>query len=292
MDRATVDRAISVLVFGVRRTDGSTEWVENAPGSRVRAGASRELWRARELVSFFAVRDLKSRYKQAALGAAWVLAQPLATVAAFTLVFDDLADVGSQGIPYPLFALTGLITWTYFSSAVSRASAVLVGDSSLITKVYFPRIAAPVGALLPPLVDLAVSMVLVLLFMLYYGVPPSWRLLAVPVWLLVLAAGGVALWLSALNVRYRDVQHGIAPLLQLWLFLSPVAYPSTVLSGWHRLAFSLNLLTGVIGIGRWSLLGAPWPGWSLAVSLATVAILLAGGMRYFRRAARGFADVI
>lgn len=268
--------------------------MENAPGSRARARASTELWRARELVGFFAVRDLKSRYKQAALGAAWVLAQPLATVAAFTLVFDSLADIGSQGIPYPLFALTGLITWTYFSSAVSRASSVLVGDSSLITKVYFPRIAAPIGALLPPLVDLAVSMVLVLLFMLYYGVSPSWRLLAVPVWLLllVLTASGVGLWLSALNVRYRDVQHGIAPLLQLWLFLSPVAYPSTLLSGWHQLAFSLNPLTGVIGFGRWSLLGAPWPGWSLAVSLATVAILLAGGVRYFRRAARVFADVI
>ena len=278
----------------MRTTDESTPWVENAPGARARARASTELWRARELVGFFAVRDLKSRYKQAALGAAWVLAQPLATVAAFTLVFDSLADIGSQGIPYPLFALTGLITWTYFSSAVSRASSVLVGDSSLITKVYFPRIAAPIGALLPPLVDLAVSMVLVLLFMLYYGVSPSWRLLAVPVWLLllVLTASGVGLWLSALNVRYRDVQHGIAPLLQLWLFLSPVAYPSTLLSGWHQLAFSLNPLTGVIGFGRWSLLGAPWPGWSLAVSLATVAILLAGGVRYFRRAARVFADVI
>ncbi|MDK3256762.1 ABC transporter permease [Blastococcus capsensis] len=278
----------------MRRTDTSAEWVDNAPGSRARTPAWTELWQARELVGFFALRDLTSRYKQAALGAAWVLVQPLATVAAFTLVFDELAGIASQGIPYPLFALTGLVTWTYFSSAVSRASSVLVGDSSLITKVYFPRIAAPVGALLPPVVDLAVSLALVVVFMLHYAVQPSWRLLAVPVWLLllVLTAGAVALWLSAVNVRYRDVQHAIAPLLQLWLFLSPVAYPSTLLSGWQELAFALNPLTGVIGLGRWSLLGAPWPGWSLAVSTATVALLLIGGVRYFRRAARGFADVI
>ena len=278
----------------MRRTDVAAEWVENAPGSRARTRPWTELWRARELVGFFALRDLKSRYKQAALGAAWVLAQPLATVAAFTLVFDELAGIDSQGIPYPLFALTGLVTWTYFSSAVSRASTVLVGDSSLITKVSFPRIAAPVGALLPPVVDLAVSLALVVAFMVYYAVEPSWRLLAVPVWLLllVLTAGAVSLWLSALNVRYRDVQHAIPPLLQLWLFLSPVAYPSTLLSGWHQLAFALNPLTGVIGFGRWALLGAPWPGWSLAVSSATVALLLIGGVRYFRRAARVFADVV
>jgi ABC-2 type transport system permease protein/lipopolysaccharide transport system permease protein len=268
--------------------------VENAAGSGPRAHPWTELWRARELMGFFAVRDLKARYKQAALGAAWALLQPIAIVAAFTLVFDELADIGSQGIPYPLFALTGLLTWTYFSSAVSRASTVLVGDSALITKVYFPRLAAPMGALLPPLVDLAVTSVLLALFMLYYGVAPTWRVLAVPVWLLLLVvtAAGVSLWLSALNVRYRDVQHAIVPLLQLWLFLSPVAYPSTLFSGWRELAFALNPMTGVIELGRWSILGAPWPGWPLAVSSAMAAALLAGGLRYFGRAERAFADVI
>ncbi|MBM7804174.1 ABC-2 type transport system permease protein/lipopolysaccharide transport system permease protein [Geodermatophilus bullaregiensis] len=278
----------------MRTTDGSAEWVENAPGSRARTRHGTELWHARELVGFFALRDLKARYKQAALGAAWVLVQPLATVAAFTLVFDDLAGIGSQGIPYPLFALTGLITWTYFSSAVSRASTVLVADPSLITKVYFPRLAAPTGALLPPLVDLGVSLVLVVLFMSYFDTAPSWQLLAVPVWLflLVLTASGVSLWLSALNVRYRDVQHAVVPLLQLWLFLSPVAYPSSLLSGWRGLAFALNPMTGVIEFGRWSLLGAPWPGWPLAVSVAVAAVLLTGGSWYFRRAERFFADVI
>jgi ABC-type polysaccharide/polyol phosphate export permease len=278
----------------VSTLDSTTQWVENAPGSGRSARPLAELWRARELVWFFALRDLKARYKQAALGTAWVLVQPIAVVAAFTLVFDRLAGISSEGIPYPLFALTGLVTWTYFSSAVSRASTVLVGDSALITKVYFPRLAAPAGALLPPLVDLAVSLLLVVAFMSYYGVPPTWRVLAVPVWvvLLVLTASGISLWLSALNVRYRDVQHAIVPLLQLWLFLSPVAYPSTLLSGWRELAFAVNPLTGVIGFGRWSMLGAPWPGWSLAVSLVSVAVLLAAGLRYFRRAQRTFADVI
>jgi ABC-type polysaccharide/polyol phosphate export permease len=278
----------------VSTLDRTTEWVENAPGSGRSARPLTELWRARELVGFFALRDLKARYKQAALGTAWVLVQPIAVVAAFTLVFDRLAGISSEGIPYPLFALTGLVSWTYFSGAVSRASTVLVGDSALITKVYFPRLAAPVGAILPPLVDLGVSLPLVVLFMFHYGVSPTWRVLAVPVWalLLVLSAAGVSLWLSALNVRYRDVQHAIVPLLQLWLFLSPVAYPSTLLSGWRELAFAVNPLTGVIGFGRWSLLGAPWPGWSLAVSLLSVAVLLAGGLQYFRRAQRTFADVI
>jgi ABC-type polysaccharide/polyol phosphate export permease len=272
----------------------SAGWAENAAGSGLRSPAWTELWRARELIGFFAQRDLKVRYKQAVLGVVWVLLQPIATVAAFTLVFDRLAGVSSQGIPYPLFALTGLITWTYFSSTVSRASTVLVGDSALITKVYFPRLAAPAGAVLPPLVDLGVSLVLAAVLIVVYDASPSWTLLALPVWLLllVLTALGVSLWLSALNVRYRDVQQATVPLLQLWLFLSPVAYPSTLLTGWHRLVFALNPMTGVIEFGRWSMLGAPRPGWPLAISAGSAAVVLVGGVRYFRRAERGFADVI
>src|SRR4051794_1374665 len=206
-------------------------WTENAAGSGGRPRPWAELWRARELVGFFALRDLKVVYKQAALGVAWILVQPIAAVAAFTLVFDHLAGIDSHGIPYPLFALTGLVTWTYFASTVSRASTALVGNSALITKVYFPRLAAPSAALLPPLVNLGVSLLLVAVFMAGYGIAPTWTVLAAPLWLLllVLTAFGVALWLSALNVRYRDVQQAVVPLLQLWLFLSPVAYPSTLL---------------------------------------------------------------
>lgn len=252
------------------------------------------MWQARDLIRFLALRDVRVRYKQAVLGVVWVLLQPIATVLIFTLVFDRLANIDSQGIPYPLFALVGMVVWTYFSTAVSRASAVLVGNPELVTKVAFPRMAAPAAAMLPPLVDVAVSMILVALLLLYYDVAPSWRMLATPLWLLLLvgAAFGVALWLSALNVRYRDVQNAIGTVLQVWLFASPVAYPSTLLSGWQELVLALNPMTGVIGLTRWSLLGAPWPGWSLAVSVAVVLTLLATGILYFRRTERSFADVI
>jgi ABC-type polysaccharide/polyol phosphate export permease len=269
-------------------------WRENGSRSGLPTAQWSSLWQARDLIRFLALRDVRVRYKQAVLGVVWVLLQPIATVLIFTLVFDRLANIDSQGIPYPLFALVGMVVWTYFSTAVSRASAVLVGNPELVTKVAFPRMAAPAAAMLPPLVDVAVSMILVALLLLYYDVAPSWRMLATPLWLLLLvgAAFGVALWLSALNVRYRDVQNAIGTVLQVWLFASPVAYPSTLLSGWQELVLALNPMTGVIGLTRWSLLGAPWPGWSLAVSVAVVLTLLATGILYFRRTERSFADVI
>ena len=252
------------------------------------------LWRSRDLVGLFALRDLRVRYKQASLGVVWVLLQPVATVVIFTLVFRRLANISSEGIPYPLFALLGMVVWTYFSSATVRASEVLVNNPQLVTKVSFPRITAPAAALLPPLVDLAVSMVLVAVLLVYYGIAPTWRLLALPLWLgmLIAAAFGMALWLSALNVRYRDVQHAVAPVLQIWLFASPVAYPSSLLSGWPEALFALNPMAGVIELARWSVLGTPWPGWPLALSLALVIALTATGLAYFGRAQRSFADVI
>jgi ABC-2 type transport system permease protein/lipopolysaccharide transport system permease protein len=215
-------------------------------------------------------------------------------VAIFTLVFGRLAGISSQGVPYPLFALLGLIGWTYFSNATVRASEVFISNSDLVTKVSFNRLAAPAAAILPPLVDLAVCMGLVGVLMAYYGVVPTWRVLTVPVWvvLLVLTALGPALWLSALNVRYRDVQQAVGPSMQIWLFASPVAYPSTLLSNQAELLYSLNPMAGLLGLARWSLLGTPWPGWPLAVSLGMAAVLLTCGLAYFRRAERSFADVI
>lgn len=256
--------------------------------------AWRTLWQARDLIRFLTLRDLRVRYKQAGLGVIWVLVQPVATVVVFTLVFSRLARVGSDGIPYPLFALSGLIGWTYFASAVSRGSEALAGNPELVTKVAFPRLAAPAAAMVPPLVDLAVSLLLVGALLIYYRVAPGWGLLAVPIWLAfaVLVAFGVSLWLCALNVRFRDVRQALAPLLQVWLFASPVGYPSSLLSGWHGLIYGLNPMVGVIGLARWSLVGAPWPGWPLASSLASGAGLLIGGLSYFRRAQRSFADVI
>jgi ABC-2 type transport system permease protein/lipopolysaccharide transport system permease protein len=252
------------------------------------------LWRARDLLGFFALRDLRVRYKQAALGVGWVLLQPIASVAIFTALFGRLAGISSEGAPYPLFALVGFVVWTYFYSATVRASEVFVTNPALVTKVYFTRIAAPAGAMLPPLVDVGVSLVLVGCLYVYYGVEPSWRLLTVPLWLLVLVltAFGPAVLLSALNVRYRDVQQAVGPAMQVLFFATPVAYPSSLLSDRAELVYALNPLVGVIGLARWSVLGTPWPGWPLAVSVAAAAASLAGGVAYFRRSERYFADVI
>jgi ABC-type polysaccharide/polyol phosphate export permease len=252
------------------------------------------LWRARELIGYLALRDLRLRYRQAVLGVVWVLAQPVASVVVFTLVFSKLAGVNSQGIPYPLFALVGMVTWIYFSSAVLAGNTILVANVSLVTKVYFPRMAAPASALLPPAVDLTASLVLVGGVAVYYGQYPGLRILAVPAWLLLLSitAFGVSLWLSALNVRYRDVQHAVPPVLQLWFFATPVAYPASALTGWAELLYSLNPMVGVVGLGRWVLVGAPWPWWALAGSTVASCVLCASGLLYFNRAERSFADVI
>jgi len=269
-------------------------WQENAAEPGHPKAPWMTLWQSRDLIGFLALRDVRVRYKQAVLGIVWVLLQPVATVLIFTLVFSRLAGIDSQGIPYPVFALVGMVVWTYFSTAVLRGSSVLVGNPELVTKVAFHRAAAPAAAVLPPLVDVAVSMLLVVALLFYYDVAPTWRLLAIPIWLtlLVLGAFGVALWLSALNVRYRDVQNAIGTVLQLWLFASPVAYPSTLLSGWHELAYALNPMAGILGLARWSLLRAPWPGWPLAVSLTVLVVVLMAGTLYFRRSERSFADVI
>jgi ABC-type polysaccharide/polyol phosphate export permease len=269
-------------------------WRENSGRDGLRDPVVPALWRARDLIGFFVLRDLRVRYSQAALGVLWVLLQPVATVVIFTFVFSRLARVGSDGVPYPLFALAGMVVWTYFSGAVSRGSESLVGNPELVTKVSFPRVAAPAAAVLSPLVDLFVSLGLLAVLLLVYRRAPGWAVLAAPLWmlLLVLAALGVSLWLSALNVRFRDVKQALGPVLQVWLFASPVAYPSTVLHGWAALLYALNPMVGVIGLARWSLLGAPWPGWPLAVSVVVLVVVLLTGAAYFSRAQREFADVI
>lgn len=274
--------------------EAGTGWQHNSARAGSRTPVWVLLWRSRDLLAFFALRDLRVRYKQAALGVAWVLLQPIASVAIFTVLFGRLAGISSEGAPYPLFALVGFVVWTYFYSATVRASEVFVSNPALVTKVYFTRIAAPAGAVLPPLVDVAVSLVLVGCLFLYYGLEPSWRLLAVPVWLvlLVLTAFGPAVFLAALNVRYRDVQQAVGPAMQVLFFATPVAYPSSLLADRAEAVYALNPMVGVIGLARWSLLGTPWPGWPLAVSVGTIAVTLVGGVSYFRRSERYFADVI
>lgn len=279
---------------GVPSSAAAPGWRENSARSGPPTAAWVSLWQAKDLIRFLALRDLRVRYRQAVLGVVWVLLQPIATVLIFTLVFSHLAKINSQGVPYPLFALVGMVVWTYFSTAVVRASSVLVANPELVTKVAFPRLAAPAATMLPPLVDVAVSMMLVVPLLVYYGLAPSWRVLATPIWLVLLvgAAFGVGLWLSALNVRYRDVQNAVGTVMQVWLFASPVAYPSSLFSGWQELVLGLNPMTGVINLARWSLLGAPWPGWPLAVSVAVLVAVLGSGALYFRRTERSFADVI
>lgn len=253
-----------------------------------------EIWDARELVGFFGLRDLRVRYKQAVFGILWVLVQPLITVAAFTLAFHRLAHVSTSGLPYPVFALAGLLGWTYVSQCVARGSEVLVINPALITKVYIPRLVAPVASLLPGLVDLGVGLVLLGVLCVVYGVTPSASLVLLPVWLvlLLLTALGPVLVLAALNVRYRDVRQIVPPLLQAMLFLSPVAYSSVGLEGAGRLVYALNPTVGTLEFGRYTLLGSAWPGWQLAVSTASMLGLAATGLVYFQHAQRAFADVI
>ena len=271
----------------------SPSWTVNAPrGGPVLPWA--DLWQGREIVAFFALRDVRVRYKQAVLGVAWVLVQPVITVLTFTLVFDRLAEVESQGLPYPVFALAGLLGWTYVSQCIARGSEVLVGNSSLITKVYFPRITAPVASLLPPALDLLVGLGLLGVLCVVYGVVPGPQLVLLPVWLLllVLTALGPTCFLAALNVRYRDIRQIVGPVLQALLFLSPVGYTSEALDGGARLLYALNPVVGVLELGRFVLVGGSWPGAVLAVS-TTVALLLAvAGVAYFQRSSRSFADVI
>jgi ABC-2 type transport system permease protein/lipopolysaccharide transport system permease protein len=253
-----------------------------------------ELWRSREIVWFFALRDLRVRYKQAVIGVAWVVLQPAITVLAFTLVFDHLASVDSQGLPYPVFALAGLLGWTYVSQCIARGSEVLVANTSLVTKVYFTRLTAPLAALGPPLVDLLVGLGLFAAISLSYGVVPGSTLLVLPLWLVLLGltAFGPLCFLAALNVRFRDIRQIVPTALQALLFLSPVAYSSASLEGTARLLYALNPVVGAVETGRFVLAGAPWPGTLVAVS-ATVALFLAvTGVAFFQRASRTFADVI
>jgi lipopolysaccharide transport system permease protein len=279
---------------GLAAVDDRRAWVENRPSRGFRGLDLRELWRYRELAGFLALRDLKVRYKQAAFGAAWAMLQPLIGVIVFTVVFRRLARVPSDGIPYQVFAFLGLAVWTYVASGVTKAAQSLVTNSPLVTKIYFPRILAPLASVLPGLVDLGLSVPVLAVLMLVYGVAPTWAALTLPLWLLALFAVtlGVGLWLGALNVQYRDVSHAVTLLVQLWLFVSPVLYPSSLVPNAWQPVYALNPMTGVLDGLRWALLGTPWPGVDLPISLAVTTALLIGGVAYFQRVERRFADVI
>lgn len=270
-------------------------WVENAPS---RTWLPRldlaELWDSRELVLVLALRNVKVRYKQTALGVGWTLLQPLAGVAIFTLVMHRVAQVPSEGIPYPVFAYAGLAVWLYFANGATSAADSLAMYRDLVTKVYFPRLLAPLAAVLPGLIDLAISTVAVGVFMVIFHVTPTVAIVLLPFW--VAAAVGttfaVGVWLSALNTRYRDVRNGLTFLLQIMLFATPVLYPSSLLHGPKRFLLYLNPIAGVVDGFRWSLIGAPRPGIAAVVSLAAGLIVLLTGLVYFGRVQRHFADFI
>ena len=254
-----------------------------------------DLWQYRELIYFLTWRDIKVRYKQTVLGGAWAILQPFLTMVVFSVFFGRLAGIPSDGLPYPIFAYCALLPWQLFAHALTESSNSLVANERLITKVYFPRLVVPISAVLAGLLDFLVAFVVLIGMMMYYHIRPTAAVWTVPLFLLLAvgAALGVGLWLSALNVQYRDVRYTIPFLTQFWLFLTPVAYPSTLVPVSWRALYGLNPMAGVVEGFRWALLGkAEGPGALLAVSVAITIVILVGGLYYFRRMERTFADVV
>jgi lipopolysaccharide transport system permease protein len=254
-----------------------------------------ELWEYRELLYFLTWRDIKIRYKQTALGAAWAVLQPLCTMLIFSLFFGRLVKVPSDGIPYPIFNFTALVPWTFFVYGLTQSSNSLVGSSNLIRKVYFPRLVIPISSLLSGVVDFLIAFTLLLGMMLYYQVAPTPNVLWIPllVLLTLVTSLGVGLWLSALNVEYRDVRHMLPFLTQFWMFATPITYPSSLLPEPWRTLFGLNPMVGVVEGFRWALLGTnTQPGAMILVSSSAAVILLITGAFYFRRMEKNFADIV
>jgi lipopolysaccharide transport system permease protein len=270
------------------------EWVENRASKGLRLPDLRELWEFRELAAFLALRDFKVRYKQAIFGAAWAILQPLAGVVVFTIVFHRFANVPSDDIAYPLFAFVGLSVWSYASTSVTKATQSLVNNAALVTKVYFPRLLAPIASVLPAVPDFVLSLSALVVFLPLYHVTPTLAVVTTPLWLLgmVVATLGVGLWLGAMNVTYRDINQAVTLLVQLWMFVSPVAYPSSSVPERWRVVYFLNPMAGVIEGFRWSLIALPWPGPEVFVSLASSVVILLTGVLFFERTERRFADVI
>jgi len=256
----------------------------------------REVWDYRELLYFLTVRDVKVRYKQTLLGVAWAVIQPVVSMIIFSVIFGHLAGIqGEKGVPYPLFVFAGLLPWTYFASSLSQGSFSVAGNAPLVTKVYFPRLILPLASIVVPLIDFLMAFLVLVALFLGYGRTPHWHVVFLPFFLgmALLIALGVSFWLSALNVRYRDVPYAVPFLTQLWLYASPVIYPVTLVPArWHWL-LALNPMTGVIDGFRWAVLGqGTLHVQVLAISASVGAALLAGGLVYFKHVERRFADVM
>lgn len=277
---------VSLVTLGVVRVEPSRGWVSLR---------LKELWDYRELLYFLVWRDVKVRYKQTALGATWAIIQPFFTMVVFSLFFGRLAKMPSDGVPYPIFSYTALVPWTFFAYGLSQASSSVVTSSNLITKVYFPRLIIPIATVLSGVVDFILAFVVLFGMMLYYGVAPTVNVLWLPVFLLLalVTALGVGLWLSSLNVKYRDVRYVVPFITQFWMFATPIAYPSSLLAEPWRTIYGLNPMVGVVEGFRWALLGANTaPGPIIAVSSLAALIILIGGAFYFRRLEKTFADLV
>ncbi|MGE5072277.1 MAG: ABC transporter permease [Anaerolineae bacterium] len=265
------------------------------PSSGFTALNLRDLWIYRELILFMIWRDIKVRYKQTLLGAAWAVIQPVLTMLIFNFVFGTVAKVPTEGIPYPIFSYTALLPWGLFTAALNTASRSLTSNQNMITKIYFPRLVLPLASVLGGLVDFAIAFLILIVLMIYYRVTPTVAVWTLPLFLLlaVITALGVALWLSAINVQYRDVNYVLPFLTQFWLFLTPVAYSAKVISAKWQLAYSLNPMAGVVNGFRWALLGTrTGPSFNMAISVLISLVILISGLYYFRSMEKTFADTI
>lgn len=270
-----------------------------APSRGWAALGLRDVWAYRELLFFLVWRDLKVRYRQTALGVLWVVLQPVLSMVVFSLLFGGLLNVPSGGVPYPIFAYAALLPWNYFAASFNRSSASLVGSAHLITKVYFPRLVIPISGVLSGLVDFAVAFVVLIIMMVMYGIRPTPAVVLLPAFILLAMATalGFGLWLSALNVRYRDINYLIPYLVQVGMYLTPVIYGSALIPERFRFLLALNPMTGVVEGFRWALLGnhladAQPPGALFPVSIAIALLILISGAIFFRRTERTFADII
>jgi homopolymeric O-antigen transport system permease protein len=253
------------------------------------------IWEYRELLYFLIWRDLKVRYRQSVIGVGWVILQPLMTMVVFTAVFGKFVGVPSDGLPYPIFIFSALLPWNLFASALTRGSASVVDNTQLVSKVYFPRLILPLSGVLSPVADFAVAFGILIGMMVWFGTSPTWGILALPllVLLAILTALAIDIWLSALNVRYRDVGHTVPFLVQIWMFISPVTYPVSLVPEKWRLLYSLNPMAGVIEGFRWALLGKQSPDFAVITASAVMMFtLLVTGIVYFKHTERTFADVI
>ena len=254
-----------------------------------------ELWRYRELLYFLAWRDIKVRYKQTALGAAWAVIQPFFTMVVFSLFFGKLAGLSSDGVPYPLFSYAALVPWTFFANGLAQSADSLVGNANLVRKVYFPRLAIPIAAIMSGVVDFAIAFAVLLLMMPYFGVMPTGNIVWLPFFALlaIVAALGTGLWLSALNVQFRDVRYVVPFVVQFWMFVTPIVYSSSLLKEPWRTLYGMNPMAGVVEGFRWALLGTDTaPGPMVAVSSAVAVLMLVASAYYFRRMEHTFADQV